>query len=128
VVTWTVSDLEPSEFKGLAVTLKAPEEVGAVRLESEVSTTTTAGDVITDSATRSLSVTGTAVLDLQLSLKPKDQLLPGDVLDMDFGFQNIGNAAALDGRVGDKRRRSIPRCWLGLTMRAVVRMTVLKAT
>ena len=96
VVTWTVSNLEPSEFKGLAVTLKAPEEVGAVLLESEVSTTTTAGDVISDSASQTLSVTGAAVLDLQLSLDPEEQLLPGDELDMAFGFQNIGNAAALE--------------------------------
>ena len=96
VVTWTVSKLEPSEFKGLAVTLKAPEEVGAVLLESEVSTTTTAGDVISDSASQTLSVTGAAVLDLQLSLDPEEQLLPGDELDMAFAFQNIGNAAALE--------------------------------
>ena len=41
-------------------------------------------------------MTGTAVLDLQLSLDPEDQLLPGDVLDMAFRFQNIGNAAALE--------------------------------
>ena len=96
VVTWTVSKLEPSEFKGLAVTLKAPEEVGAVLLASEVSTTTTTGDVISDSASQTLSVTGAAVLDLQLSLDPEEQLLPGDELDMAFGFQNIGNAAALE--------------------------------
>jgi hypothetical protein len=95
VVTWTVDNLDTAQGEVLSVRLQAPQAEGAVILKSEVSTTA-AGNVITDSATRSLSVTGTAVLDLQLSLNPEDQLLPGDVLDMDFGFQNIGNSPAAD--------------------------------
>ncbi|MDA9671461.1 DUF11 domain-containing protein [bacterium] len=95
VVTWTVDNLDTAQGEVLSVRLQAPQAEGAVILKSEVSTTA-AGNVITDSASRSLSVTGTAVLDLQLSLDPKDQLLPGDVLDMDFGFQNIGNSRAAD--------------------------------
>ncbi|WP_435219643.1 BspA family leucine-rich repeat surface protein [Luminiphilus sp. nBUS_07] len=94
-VTWTVDNLDTAQVEVLSVRLQAPQAEGAVILKSEVSTTA-AGNVITDSASRSLSVTGTAVLDLQLSLDPKDQLLPGDVLDMAFRFQNIGNAAAFE--------------------------------
>ena len=94
-VTWTVDNLDTPQVEVLSVRLQAPQAEGAVILKSEVSTTA-AGNVITDSASRSLSVTGTAVLDLQLSLDPEDQLLPGDVLDMAFRFQNIGNSSALE--------------------------------
>ena len=95
-VTWTVDNLKPSEPKVLSVLLKAPQEEGAVILKSEASTTTSAGNVINDTDEQSLSVTGTAVLDLQLALGPKEQLLPGDALDMAFSFQNVGNSSASD--------------------------------
>lgn len=95
-VTWTVDNLKPNEPKVLSVLLKAPQQEGAVILKSEASTTTSAGNVINDTDEQSLNVTGTAVLDLQLGLEPKEQLLPGDALDMAFSFQNVGNSSALD--------------------------------
>ena len=52
------------------------------------------GEEVGDTVTESLRVTGTAVLGLQLVTKPEDKVGAGDELELEFRYQNRGNANA----------------------------------
>jgi uncharacterized repeat protein (TIGR01451 family) len=92
-VTWTLSSLAPSGSANFGVTLKAPEVFGGIILKADAATQKD-GQQITASGEIALHVTGDAVLDLQLSLDPSEQVLPGDALEMALQFQNIGSDTA----------------------------------
>ncbi|MBT7313771.1 MAG: BspA family leucine-rich repeat surface protein, partial [Halieaceae bacterium] len=92
-VTWILSSLAPSSSANFGVTLKAPEAFGGIVLKVDA-TTQSDDQEITASDEIALHVTGDAVLDLQLSLDPSEQVLPGDALEMALQFQNIGSDTA----------------------------------
>ena len=93
VITWDVAGPPVNGQIHLTATLGAPSTGGALVLEATARTEVNDNE-ISDTAIESLMVTGTAALDLQLKLDPADQVAPGGLLDLDFGFQNIGNDAA----------------------------------
>ena len=92
-VTWTLPSLAPSASANFGVTLKAPEVSGGIILKVDAATQND-GQQITASDDIALNVTGDAVLDLQLSLVPSEQVLPGDALGIALQFQNIGSDTA----------------------------------
>ncbi|MEL0007674.1 MAG: choice-of-anchor U domain-containing protein, partial [Luminiphilus sp.] len=94
VITWTVNDLPPGdEAAQLVAAMRSPASAGGLELHA-VASTDVNGKTITDTATESLMVTGEAVLDLQLALGEEESVAPGDLLDLEYRFQNIGNTDA----------------------------------
>jgi len=94
VITWTVNDLPPGdEAAQLVAAMRSPASAGGLELHA-VASTVSNGKPMTDTATESLMVTGEAVLDLQLALGEEESVAPGDLLDLEYRFQNIGNTDA----------------------------------
>jgi uncharacterized repeat protein (TIGR01451 family) len=94
VITWTVNDLPPvDEAAQLVAAMRSPASAGGLELHA-VASTVANGRTITDTATESLMVTGKAVLDLQLAVGEEESVAPGDLLDLEYRFQNMGNTEA----------------------------------
>jgi uncharacterized repeat protein (TIGR01451 family) len=90
VITWTLPELGVGQAVPVQASFTAPALPTALELQA-TARTVAGGNEVSDTATESLLVTGMAVLDLQLVTDPADKVGAGDLLDLEFRFQNRGN-------------------------------------
>ena len=90
VITWRLTELGVGEAVPLKASFTAPDLPTGLELTA-VASTVVGGNTVRDRVTESLRVTGTAVLDLELVPKPEDIVGAGDLLELEFRFQNSGN-------------------------------------